>query len=515
MGKRTTVLLSLDGIGITDSDHENAVKAADMHTLDMLMRNYPCVRILSAGMAAGLPPGQTGNALSGYSNIGAGRIVYQNLTRINKEIATGSFFRNPVLLDTVEHCRRNDSALHIIGIVSDGGVHSHQDHLYAVLKMARENGLNKVYIHCITDGRDTGARSGLSFIESLQTHIREIGVGEIATMSGRYYMLDRDNNYERIKLAYLAMTQGEGNKSANAVEAIQTAYSEGIDDEFIKPTVIVNGGVPVGTVNDEDAVIFLNLRSDREREIVRAFCEDEFRMFKREQRKDIRFVCFTDPDPMIENKFTVFTEQPIHNTLGEYLSSRNLSQLRISESETASYVTVFFDCGIAETYEGTDRLIAKSVKNRDSFSVDPSMKAANISSKLSQIIDSGRYDFVLCSIPNADIIGHGADTEATKKACMAVDNALLEIYEAVMRNDGLLFVCSTHGKAEQLMNEDNEEPLTGHTSNPVPFIMVNFRDDCTLRETGCLGDIAPTILEAMGLPVPREMTGKSLIVRKI
>ena len=282
--KATTVLLVLDGIGITEAIEDNAFYEAKTPKLNRLMRNYPFVRGLSAGMAVGLPNGQAGNAEAGFTNIGAGRIVYQELTRINKEISSGAFFNNEVLLETMRYCRRNDSSLHLMGLLSDGGVHSHTDHLYALLEMAGRNDINRVYVHCFTDGRDTATRSGLGYVERLQTKMRELGVGEIATVSGRYYAMDRDNNFDRIKQAYLAITQGEGNKAANAAEAVQSAYDNGETDEFIKPTVIVNGGVPVGEVNDDDAVIFFNFISERARELTRSFCDEEFRMFKRDTK---------------------------------------------------------------------------------------------------------------------------------------------------------------------------------------------------------------------------------------
>lgn len=513
MGKATTVLLVLDGIGITDNKNNNAFYKAKTPVLNSLMREYPSVRALSAGMAVGLPNGQAGNAEAGFMNIGAGRIVYQELFRINKEISSGIFYKNEVLLETMMHCRRNDSSLHLMGLLSDGGVHSHTGHLYALLEMAKQNGLNRVYVHCFTDGKDTGTKEGLALIERLQTKLREIGIGEVATVSGRFYAMDRDNNFDRVKLAYLAITQGDGNKSANATEAVQTAYDNGETDEFIKPTVIVNGGVPVGAVNDDDAVIFFNFRSDRARELTRAFCDDEFRMFKRDNKPDIRFVCFNDYDPSIENKYIAFARQPIVNTFGAYISERGKTQLRLTESENYPNVTYFFDCDSREVYEGEERIILRSLKNVRTYADSPQMNAAAVCEKLIDSIEGGRFDFILCNMSNADMTGHTADMDASVKACEGLDECVGLICEAVAENGGVLFICSTHGNVERLADDETQELNTRHTNDPVPFILFNYAEGVFLREGGCPADIAPTLLEIMGLPQPKEMTGRSLIVR--
>ena len=508
----TTVLLSLDGIGITEKTAYNAFIEAKTPNIDRLIYEYPSVRGLSAGMAVGLPNGQSGNSKAGYENIGAGRIVYQQLTRINKEISSGVFFENDVLLDTIAYCRRNDSSLHIIGMLSDGGIHSHTEHIYALLKLAADNSFNNVYVHCITDGRDNGL--GIRHMERLQTKMRELGVGEVATVSGRFYAMDRDNNYDRIKLVYLAMTQGEGEKAANAVEAVQAAYDNGDTDEFIKPTVIVNGGVPVGAINDSDAVIFCNIRSDRSRELTRAFCEDEFRMFKRDYRPDIRFLCFDDPDPSIENKLVVFPNQPVENTLGEYLSLLGLRQLRLTESENHSNVNVFFDCGSHEALDGVDRLSVRSAKVKEPGAIKADMSADAICDKLIDAMKDNRYDFIVCSMANADVLGHTCNMDAAVRAMEKLDTCVGRIVDTAIVNNCVLFICSTHGKIEQLIDYESGEPYKCHTSNPVPFILVNHYEDVKLREAGCLADVAPTLLEIMGIPQPKEMTGKSLINRQ-
>lgn len=512
--KATTVLLVLDGIGITEEIENNAFYEAKTPRLNRLMRNYPCVRGLSAGMAVGLPNGQAGNAEAGYTNIGAGRIVYQELTRINKEISSGTFFNNEVLLETMRYCRRNDSSLHLMGLLSDGGVHSHTDHLYALLEMARRNDINHVYVHCFTDGRDTDTKMGLAYVERLQTRMRELGVGEIATVSGRYYAMDRDNNFDRIKQAYLAITQGEGNKAANAAEAVQSAYDNGETDEFIKPTVIVNGGVPVGEVNDDDAVIFFNFRSERARELTRSFCDEEFRMFKRDTKLNVRFVCFNDYDPAIENKLIAFKRQPIENSLGAYLAACGKTQLRLTESENYPNVTYFFDCDQRDIYDGEERIILRSLKDVSSYADSPQMNTASVCEKLIENIESGRYDFILCNMSNADMTGHTADMDASVKACEGLDECVGYICEAIEENGGVLFICSTHGNVEHLADRETKAPDTCHTNNPVPFILYNCSPDVGLREGGCPADIAPTLLEIMGLPQPREMTGRSLLTHR-
>lgn len=512
MSAGTTVLLVLDGIGITDSIENNALYEAKMPVLRRLMRSYPCVRGLSAGMAVGLPNGQAGNAEAGFTNIGAGRIVYQELTRINKEISGGAFFDNEVLLETMEYCRRNDSSLHLMGLLSDGGVHSHIDHLYALLELAKRNGMSRVYVHCFTDGRDTAVKTGLSYVERLQAKMRELGVGEIASVSGRYYAMDRDNNFDRIKQTYLAMTLGEGNKAANASEAVQAAYENGETDEFIKPTVIVNGGVPVGAVNDDDAVIFFNFRSDRARELTRAFCDEEFRMFKRDTKLNIRFVCFNDYDPAIENKYIAFDRQLISGTFGAYISERGKTQLRLTESENYPNVTYFFDCDVRDIYDGEERVILRSPKNVRSYADHPAMNTASVCEKLIESIEDGRYDFILCNMSNADMTGHTADLEASVKACEGLDECVGLICEAVAENGGVLLICSTHGNVERLADMNTGEPDTRHTNNPVPVILFNYAENVWLREGGCPADIAPTLLEIMGLPQPKEMTGRSLLI---
>ena len=514
MSKKTTVLMILDGFGLNDVKEHNAVYEANTPNIDKLMKEYPCVKGLASGMAVGLPDGQMGNSEVGHLNMGAGRIVYQELTRITKEISDGTFFENEALLTAINNCKRKDSALHLFGLLSDGGVHSHITHLYGLLELAKRNGLSKVYVHCFLDGRDTPPASGAEYIEQLQSKMREIGVGEIASIMGRYYAMDRDNNYDRVKLAYVAMTQGEGLKAANAAEAIQASYDRDETDEFVKPTVIVNGGVPVGTINDGDSVVFFNFRPDRAREITHSFCDDEFRSFKRDDRLDIVYVCFSDYDSLIENKLVAFHKIAVTNTFGEYLAANNMTQARIAETEKYAHVTFFFNGGVEEPNEGEERILVKSPKDVATYDLKPEMSAYEVCDRLCESIESGKYDVIIINFANPDMVGHTGVEEAAVKACEAVDECVGRAYESLMKVDGTMFICADHGNAEQLVDYETGAPFTAHTTNPVPFILVNYNNEYTLREGGCLADIVPTLIETMGMEQPKEMTGKSLLIKK-
>ena len=513
MSKKPAVLMILDGYGLNDKTEANAVAMAKTPVMDKLMKEYPFVKGLASGMAVGLPDGQMGNSEVGHLNMGAGRIVYQELTRITKEIKDGTFFENKALLEAINNCKDNDSALHLYGLVSDGGVHSHNTHLYGLLEMAKRNGLSKVYVHCFLDGRDTPPSSGIDFVRELQSEMRKIGIGEIASVMGRYYAMDRDNNYDRVKLAYVALTKGEGLTAANAEEAIQQSYDRGETDEFVKPTVIVNGGVPVGTINDDDSIIFFNFRPDRAREITHAFCDDDFRSFKREKKLDIVYVCFSDYDPLIENKIVAFEKIGVTNTFGEYLASLNMTQARIAETEKYAHVTFFFNGGVEEPNEGENRILVKSPKVA-TYDLKPEMSAYEVCDNLVKAIKSDKYDVIIINFANPDMVGHTGVLDAAIKAVEAVDECVGKAYEALMEVDGLMFICADHGNAEQLVDYETGEPFTAHTTNPVPFILVNYDKDYTLREGGCLADIVPTLLECMNIPQPKEMTGKSLLIKK-
>ena len=511
--KKPTVLMILDGYGINENKEHNAVAMANTPVMDKLMSEYPCVKGLASGMAVGLPNGQMGNSEVGHLNMGAGRIVYQELTRITKEIDDGTFFTNKALLEAVNNCKTKGSSLHLFGLLSDGGVHSHNTHLYGLLELAKREGLTNVYVHCFLDGRDTPPASGAGYIEQLESKMREIGVGQIASIMGRYYAMDRDNNYDRVKLAYVAMTEGEGLKAANAYDAIHGSYDREETDEFVKPTVIVNGGVPVGTINDGDSVVFFNFRPDRAREITHAFCDDEFRSFKRDRKLDLVYVCFSNYDPLIENKIVAFEKIAVTNTFGEWLAANDLKQARIAETEKYAHVTFFFNGGVEEPNEGEDRILVKSPKVA-TYDLKPEMSAYEVCDNLVKAIKADKYDVIIINFANPDMVGHTGVEEAAVKAVEAVDECVGKAYEAVKEVGGVMFICADHGNCEQMIDYETGAPFTAHTTNPVPFILVNYKEGYGLREGGCLADIVPTLIECMGMEQPHEMTGKSLLIKK-
>lgn len=503
----------LDGYGLNDRKEGNAVYEANTPVMDSLMKEYPFVKGLASGMAVGLPNGQMGNSEVGHLNMGAGRIIYQELTRITREIETGTFFTNPALMTAIDNCKRKDSALHLYGLLSDGGVHSHITHLFGLLELAKQNNLRKVYIHCFLDGRDTPPKSGIDYVHQLQTKMRELGVGEIASIHGRYYAMDRDNNYDRVKLSYYALTRGEGIKVANADDAILSSYDRDETDEFVKPTVIVNGGIPVGTVNDDDSIIFFNFRPDRAREITHAFCDDDFRSFKRDKKLDIVYVCFSEYDPLIENKIVAFEKIAVNNTFGEWLASKGMKQARIAETEKYAHVTFFFNGGAEEPNEGEERILVKSPKVA-TYDLKPEMSAYEVCDQLVKAIKSDRFDVIIINFANPDMVGHTGVEAAAIKAVEAVDECVGRAVAAIKEVDGVMFICADHGNAEQLIEETDGSPFTAHTTNPVPFILVNYDPAYTLRDGGCLADIVPTLIEVMGEEQPKEMTGKSLLIKK-
>lgn len=514
MNKKTTVLMILDGYGLNDKKEGNAVYEAKTPVMDQLMKEYPFVEGNASGMAVGLPDGQMGNSEVGHLNMGAGRIVYQELTRITKEIQDGTFFENPALLHAVENCRKNDSALHLFGLLSDGGVHSHNTHVYGLLELAKRSGLSKVYVHCFLDGRDTPPSSGKDYAQQLESRMQEIGVGEIASVTGRYYAMDRDNNYDRVERAYNALTKGEGETAQSGPDGIQASYDRGETDEFVKPTVVMKNGAPVGLIQDKDSVIFFNFRPDRAREITRAFCDDDFQGFAREARKDLTFVCFSDYDPTIENKEVAFHKIAVTNTFGEWLAANHMTQARIAETEKYAHVTFFFNGGVEEPNEGEDRILVNSPKEVATYDLKPEMSAYEVCDKLTQAIRSGQYDMIIINFANPDMVGHTGVEDAAVKAVEAVDECVGKAVEAVKEMDGILFICADHGNAEQLVDYETGAPFTAHTTNPVPFILVNYDPAYTLREGGCLADIVPTLIETMGKEKPAEMTGSSLLIRK-
>ena len=512
MKKRPIVLCIMDGYGLTDRVDGNAVKLANTPNLDDLMAMYPTTTIKACGNAVGLPEGQMGNSEVGHMNIGAGRTVYQSLTLINKAITEGTFFTNEKFVEAVENAKKNDSKLHIWGLLSSGGVHSSNEHIFALLKLAKDAGLTKVYVHAFLDGRDTPPASGKDYVQELVDKMAEIGVGKIASISGRYYAMDRDNNWDRVVKAYDAITKGEGNKATDPVQAVADSYAVDKTDEFVIPTVIMENDAPVATVNDKDSVIFCNFRPDRARQITRAFCADDFDGFDRGKRLDLVFVCFTEYDVTIPNKLIAFKKVEIRNTFGEYLAAHNMTQARIAETEKYAHVTFFFNGGVEEPNEGEDRILVKSPKVA-TYDLQPEMSAPEVCDKLCAAIRSEKYDVIVINFANPDMVGHTGILEAAIKAVETVDTCVGKAVDAIKEVNGQLFICADHGNAEQLVDYETGAPFTAHTTNPVPFILVNADPSYKLRENGCLADIIPTLIELMGMEQPAEMTGKSLLVK--
>ena len=514
MSKKPVVLIIMDGFGINKREDYNAVAQAKKPNLDMLMKTYPWKQGYASGMAVGLPDGQMGNSEVGHMNMGAGRIIYQELTRITKEIEDGDFFKNEALLSAIENCKAKNSALHMFGLLSDGGVHSHNTHMYGLLELAKREGLEKVYLHCFLDGRDTPPKSGRDFVAAAVDKMKEIGVGKVATVMGRYYAMDRDNRWDRVELAYKAMVYGEGKTATDPVLAVENSYGADVTDEFVVPTVIERDGKPVATVKNDDSVIFYNFRPDRAREIARAFCNDDFDGFeRRDGRIDTKFVCFTDYDAAMPNKEVAFKKVDIKNTFGEYLSKLGKTQLRTAETEKYAHVTFFFNGGVEEPYPGEDRILVKSPKVA-TYDLQPEMSAYEVCDGLVNAIKSGKYDTIICNFANPDMVGHTGVLEAAIKAIEAVDVCIGRAYEALKEVDGAMFICADHGNAEMMIDYETGEPWTAHTTNPVPFILVNSGADYDLAEGGKLCDIIPTMLELMNIPQPEEMTGKSLLIKK-
>ena len=507
--KKPTVLLILDGYGERKEKDGNAIALANTPVMDKLKKEFPYVEGQASGLFVGLPDGQMGNSEVGHMNMGAGRIVYQELTRITKAIEDGDFFENKALKEAVEHCKKENTALHFMGLVSSGGVHSHIGHIYGLLELAKRAGLKKVYLHAFLDGRDTPPDSGKSFLMDVEKKMQELGVGEIATISGRYYAMDRDKNYDRVEKAYRAMVDGTGEKASSIEEAIDASYAKKVYDEFVLPTVIEKDGA-VHTVSDGDAMIFFNFRPDRAREICHAFCDDEFNFFNRGARKKVFFVCFTDYDPTIPNKRVAFEKEEIHNTLGEVVSNLGKNQLRIAETEKYAHVTFFFNGGKEEPYENEDRILVPSPKEVPTYDLKPEMSCYTVTEKLTEAIRSGKYDLVVANFANPDMVGHTGVLSAAIKAIEVVDECMGKVVDAVESMHGNIFILADHGNADIMIDEKTGEPYTAHTTNPVPFILVSDEKH-KLREGGCLADVAPTLLELMGIPQPKEMTGKSLL----
>ncbi len=514
MSKKPTVLMILDGFGLNDVHEANAAYLAKTPNIDKLMNDYPFVKGNASGMAVGLPEGQMGNSEVGHLNMGAGRIVYQDLTRITKSIQDGDFFENPAFVEAVENCKKNNSTLHMYGLLSDGGVHSHNTHLYGLLELAKRAGLTDVCVHCFLDGRDTAPTSGKGFVEELEAKMAEIGVGKVASIEGRYYAMDRDNNYDRVEKAYAAIVYGEGNKANSAAEAMEATYAADVTDEFVVPVVIEENGAPVGVVKPNDSIIFFNFRPDRAREITRAFCDKEFTGFERRNGfMPLTYVCFSDYDKTIENKIVAFHKVEVTNTFGEFLAAKGLKQLRLAETEKYAHVTFFFNGGVEVPNENESRSLVKS-PSVATYDLQPEMSAPEVGERLVDAIKGQEYDVIIVNFANPDMVGHTGVQEAAIAAVEAVDTCVGNAVEALLEVDGQMFLCADHGNCEQLIDYETGAPFTAHTTNPVPFIMVNYDDAYTLREGGCLADIAPTLIEMMGMEQPAEMAGKSLIIKK-
>ena len=512
MSKKPVVLMILDGYGLNDNCDHNAVCEGKTPVMDQLMSQCPFVKGNASGLAVGLPDGQMGNSEVGHMNMGAGRIIYQELTKITKSIEDGDFFEVPEFLQAIENCKKNGTALHMWGLVSDGGVHSHNTHIYGLLELAKRNGLDRIFVHCFLDGRDTPPASGKGFVEALEAKMKEIGVGKVASVMGRYYVMDRDNRWDRVERAYNALTKGEGNKAESASAGIQTSYDAEVYDEFVQPLVVTEAGKPVATVSDGDSVIFFNFRPDRAREITRAFCDDEFKGFAREKRLNLTYVCFTDYDETIKHKLVAFKKGSIANTFGQFLADNGMTQARIAETEKYAHVTFFFNGGVEEPNKGEDRILVPSPKVA-TYDLQPEMSAPIVCDKLVEAIKSGKYDVVIVNFANPDMVGHTGIEAAAIKAIETVDACVGRTVDAIKETGGVLFICADHGNAEQLLDYETGEPFTAHTTNPVPFVLVNADPAYKLREGGCLADIAPTLIELLGLKQPEEMTGKSLLVR--
>ncbi len=519
----TTLLMILDGFGHNADSAGNAIAAASTPNIDMLTAKYPHTLLGASGLSVGLPDGQMGNSEVGHLNIGAGRVVYQELTRITKEINDGTFNDNDVLNAAMAHVKERGSALHVMGLLSDGGVHSHIEHLFAIIDMAKAKGIEKVYVHCFLDGRDVPPRCAAEYIDQLEKHMADVSLGAVASISGRYYAMDRDNRWERVQKAFDALTGSDSAapKTSSAQEALAAAYERGENDEFVLPTVITdNEGSAVGSISDHDAVIMFNFRPDRAREITRCFCDPDFAGFERAVKpSDIFYVCMTQYDAAMPNVEVAFPPQCHVNTLGAYVSSLGKKQLRLAETEKYAHVTFFFNGGVEEPNALEDRILIPSPKVA-TYDLQPEMSAPAVRDAAVEAIKSGKYELIIMNFANPDMVGHTGVFDAAVKAVETVDKCAGDIYEAVMAAGGCMFITADHGNADTMADADGNT-ITAHSTNPVPAILItpekyfgNAGADSSikLREDGILADIAPTLLHLMGIDQPAEMTGKSLVI---
>lgn len=504
--KKPLVLMILDGFGIAPPQG-NAIAAANTPNLDLLFGKYPLTKIGASGMDVGLPDGQMGNSEVGHTNIGAGRIVYQELTRITKSAQDGDMQENPALKSAMLAAKEAGKALHFMGLLSDGGVHSHNGHLYALLDMAKALGLTEVYVHCFLDGRDVPPSSGKHFVEELQEKLEANGTGKISTVMGRYYAMDRDNRWERVEKAYAAMVYGQGEHGESGADAVQHSYDNGVTDEFVLPCA-VTGGKPI---ENGDSVIFFNFRPDRAREITRTFVDPDFTGFPRKNgRLEIRFVCMTQYDATMPNVDVAYRPESLNNTFGEYISAKGLTQLRIAETEKYAHVTFFFNGGVEKQYPGEDRILVKSPAVA-TYDLQPEMSAYEVTDKMVEAVKSGKYDAIILNYANCDMVGHTGVFQAAVKAVEAVDACVGRVYAAVLEMEGAMLLTADHGNADK-MTEADGSPFTAHTTNLVPLCVINYPCPNGLLEHGKLADLAPTMLKILNLPQPTEMTGESIVL---
>ena len=505
--KKPLALIILDGFGKNTSDYGNAIVSAKTPNMDKLFATCPNTLIGASGMDVGLPDGQMGNSEVGHTNSGAGRVVYQELTRITKSIADGDFFENEALVGAIENCKKNGTALHLMGLLSDGGVHSHNKHLYGLLELAKRAGLEEVYVHGFMDGRDVPPTSGKDFVIELMKKMKEIGVGKVASVMGRYYAMDRDNRWERVEKAYAAMVYGEGNKAACPVCAMDDSYKAEVTDEFVVPTVTCEGG----RVSANDSVIFFNFRPDRAREITRTFVDPEFNGFERKNGCfPLYYVCMTQYDAQMPNVNVAFKPQSLTNTFGQYIADKGLTQLRIAETEKYAHVTFFFNGGVEAPYENEDRALIASPKVA-TYDLKPEMSAYEVTDEMLARLDSGKYDVIILNFANCDMVGHTGVFDAAVAAVEAVDTCVGKVVDKILSMGGRALITADHGNADQMYEPDGS-PFTAHTTNPVPLLLVGDSEH-TLKEGGRLADLAPTMLEMLGLAQPEEMDGKSLLAK--
>ena len=494
----------MDGFGLRQETEGNAIRAAATPRLDQFFREYAHTTLRASGLDVGLPDGQMGNSEVGHTNIGAGRVVFQDLPRISRAIEDGSFFENEAYIEAMDDCKERDGALHLMGLLSDGGVHSHITHLFALLEMAKKRGLGRVYVHCFLDGRDVPPASGKGYVEQLVAKCKELGIGQVATVMGRFYAMDRDKRWERVQRAYNAMANGDAPFCADPVEAVQQSYDAGVTDEFVEPVVCTKGA----TVNEGDSIIFFNFRPDRAREITRCFVDSAFGDVERKRGfLPVTYVCTTEYDATMPNVSVAFPHKELQNIFGEYISKLGLTQLRIAETEKYAHVTFFFNGGAEQVFPGEDRVLIASPKVA-TYDLKPDMSAHEVADEAVKRIESGNYDVIILNFANCDMVGHTGVYEAARLAVEAVDECVNQVVEATSRMGGVTLITADHGNAERMLDADGSTPYTAHTTNLVPFYIVGA--DVKLRD-GRLADIAPTMLDLMGLEKPAEMDGETLI----